>query len=168
MYTISTYLILPISHCLYRGAYSGLCCGNVYRDLKDDGEKDRYDLSNCVFPVIHGHTYRITVSITTDDLDKNGMVVDFKKMKKTLNEYFEKYDHSMILTPDNPLVDVYLKTNTQENNKKLILWDENPTAEYMAAVWHEVLLAKFKDLNIHKLAVTVEETAHNSVTAENH
>lgn len=167
MYTISTYLILPISHCLYRGAYSGLCCGNVYRDLKDDGEKDRYDLSTCVFPVIHGHTYRITVSITTDDLDKNGMVVDFKKMKKTLNEYFEKYDHSMILTPDNPLVDVYLKTNTQENNKKLILWDENPTAEYMAACWHEILLAKFKDLNIHKLSVTVEETAHNSVTAEN-
>ena len=43
MYKIETTIELPIAHCLYRGAYSGLCCGNVYRDKSSDGEKERYD-----------------------------------------------------------------------------------------------------------------------------
>ena len=43
MFTLSTKIELPIAHCLYRGAYSGLCCGNVYRDMSNDGVKERYD-----------------------------------------------------------------------------------------------------------------------------
>lgn len=59
---------LHLAHCLYRGAYSGLCCGNVYRDKGQcDGKKDRYDLGDKVFPVIHAHTYHITVFYTMNE-----------------------------------------------------------------------------------------------------
>lgn len=170
MYTIETFIELPIAHCLYRGAYSGLCCGNVYRDLTNDGEKERYDLGDKVFPICHGHNYVITVKLTSDELDKNGMVVDFKKMKKIIHEYFDQYDHSLILTPDNPLCQAYLK-NFEENGidanrARLFVWDENPTAEYMSKYWHHAMRFLFKQegLKVDKLSITVEETAHNSVT----
>jgi len=170
MYTIETNIELPIAHCLYRGAYSGLCCGNVYRDLKNDGEKERYDLGDCIFPIIHGHNYFVTISLSTDVLDKNGMVVDFKKMKKIIHDYFDQYDHSMILTPDNPLTKAYIENFKQNgidlNRSRLFIWDENPTAEYMAEFWYHIMLEKFVDegLYIAKLSITVEETSHNKVT----
>lgn len=134
MYKLKTNIELPIAHCLYRGAYSGLCCGNVYRDMKNDGTKERYDLGDKVLPVLHGHSYNITVSVISDRLDENGMVIDFKKMKKILKEYFDQYDHSMIVTPDNPIVGVYKSTGFEYD--KLHIWEENPTAEYMLSLIH--------------------------------
>ena len=170
MYTIETFIELPIAHCLYRGAYSGLCCGNVYRDLTDDGEKERYDLGDKIFPIIHGHNYNVTISLTSNELDKNGMIVDFKKMKKIIHVYFDQYDHSLILTPDNPLCQAYLN-NFKENGinaskSRLFVWNENPTAEYMSKYWYGAMrkLFEIEGLKIDKLSITVEETAHNSVT----
>lgn len=170
MYTIETFIELPIAHCLYRGAYSGLCCGNVYRDLTDDGEKERYDLGDKIFPIIHGHNYNITISLTSNKLDKNGMIVDFKKMKKIIHAYFDQYDHSLILTPDNPLCQAYLN-NFKENGinaskSRLFVWNENPTAEYMSKYWYGAMrkLFEIEGLKIDKLSITVEETDHNSVT----
>ena len=169
-YTIETNIELPIAHCLYRGAYSGLCCGNVYRDMTNDGIKERYDLADKVFPTIHGHNYFVTVSLTSNELDENGMVVDFKKMKKIIHEYFDQYDHSLILTPENPLTKAYLD-NFKENGidaerTRVFIWNENPTAEYMAKYWYGVMKSKFISAGIlvNKLSITVEETSHNKVT----
>ena len=170
MYTIETSIELPIAHCLYRGAYSGLCCGNVYRDKSSDGEKERYELGNEIFPIVHGHNYFIKVSLQSNQFDKNGMVLDFKQLKKIIHNELDQYDHSLILTPDNPLCKAYIK-NFKENNidvgrSRLFIWDENPTAEYMAYYWYQIFINKFKKagIDVCRLAVTVEETSHNSVT----
>lgn len=175
MYKLKTNIELPIAHCLYRGAYSGLCCGNVYRDMKNDGTKERYDLGDKVLPILHGHNYVITITVESENLDKNNMVIDFKQLKKVIHEYFDQYDHSMILTPDNPLVEVY-KKNFEENGidferSRLFVWPENPTAEYMSKYWHDCLyelinreLLNNNTCSINSLTVEVEETIHNSVT----
>lgn len=175
MYKLKTNIELPIAHCLYRGAYSGLCCGNVYRDMKNDGTKERYDLGDKVLPILHGHNYIVTITVESENLDKNNMVIDFKQLKKVIHEYFDQYDHSMILTPDNPLVEVY-KKNFEENGidferSRLFVWPENPTAEYMSKYWHDCLsglinreLLNNNACSIDSLTVEVEETIHNSVT----
>lgn len=175
MYKLKTNIELPIAHCLYRGAYSGLCCGNVYRDMKNDGTKERYDLGDKVLPILHGHNYIVTITVESENLDKNNMVIDFKQLKKVIHEYFDQYDHSMILTPDNPLVEVY-KKNFEENGidferSRLFVWPENPTAEYMSKYWHDCLtglinreLFNNDACSIDSLTVEVEETIHNSVT----
>lgn len=172
MYKIETNIELPIAHCLYRGAYSGLCCGNVYRDMNNDGQKERYDLGDKIFPIVHAHSYRVTISLSSNELDKNGMVVDFKKLKKILNGYFDKYYNSTILTPDNPLCQLYLN-NFKENNldaetQGLFVWDSNPTAEYMSKYWHEAVTKELENNNIviNKLKLSVEETTHNLVEFE--
>lgn len=171
MYTISTHLDLPIAHCLYRGAYSGLCCGNVYRDKGlVDGLNDRYDLGSDILSILHGHNYEITIDLSTDKLDCNAMVIDFKLYKKILHKYFDQYDHSMILTPENPLTKIYIenfeKHGIDLNRTRLFIWDENPTAEYMAKYWYGevVKLLKENNLAFDKLSITVEETARNKVT----
>ena len=56
---------------------------------------------------LHGHNWIITVTVQNDTLDKNGMVVDFSKIKEIVNQF----DHHLI------------------ND---VLGDLNPTAENMA------------------------------------
>lgn len=160
MYTVSTKIELPISHCL-TGAYSGLCCGNVYQD----GSK--YELGTKILPVLHGHNYSVRIDLSTEELDKNGMVVDFKKLKEIIHSYFDKYDHSMILTLDNPLVKIY-EDNYKENGvdfwkSRIFVWEESPTAEYMAKYWYYVMLDKFskEGILVKKLEISVEETSNN-------
>lgn len=146
---------LNIAHCLYRGAYSGLCCGNVYRDKgQSDETNDRYELGDKVLPIIHGHSYNIKV-LFVEESESDG-----KQIKDMLDTYFEKYQNSMILTADNPLSKVSF-----EESSKLIIWDENPTAEYMARYWYDALSDKISELSglsrVH--FVSVEETSHNKV-----
>ena len=123
-------------------------------------------------PTLYGFNYIITITVESENLDKNNMVIDFKQLKKVIHEYFDQYDHSMILTPDNPLVEVY-KKNFEENGidferSRLFVWDENPTAEYMSKYWHDEVLKLFEKegLKIEKVAAKVEETLHNAITYE--
>lgn len=144
MYKISTFIELPIA------------------------VSSRWESGN--IPTLYGFNYNITVNLYSDELDENGMVVDFKLMKKIIHGYFDQYDHSMILTPDNPLVAAY-KKNYEENGidferSRVFVWPENPTAEYMAKYWHGVMVKKLEEngLKVKGLKITVEETSHNSVT----
>lgn len=143
---------LHIAHCLYRGAYSGLCCGNVYRDKGQcDGKNDRYDLGDKAFPVIHAHQYHITVFYVVDVFPNEPE----KDLTKELNEFFDKYENTTCLTPDNPISELF------KDHPNFHIWNENPTAEYMAYSWCKELEEKF---GIRRIQVNVEETSHNLVS----
>lgn len=60
----------------------------------------------------HGHRWEVTVQIWTEQLDENGMVVDFKKIKALIN----RYDHCC-------LNDVVKFNPTAEHLAKT-LWDD--------------------------------------------
>ena len=66
MFTLSTYIELPIAHRL-PGAYSGLCVGNVSRDEKEVFPKDNFGL-------VHGHNYNITFKVSINVLNEDFMV----------------------------------------------------------------------------------------------
>lgn len=135
---------ISINHNLYKGAYSGLCCGNVYRDKgENDSIKDRYDLGTKGFPVIHGHNYIVTVETNKEE------------NSRYLSSFFKQYHGKTILTKDNPLVESF------KDFPNLIVWNENPTAEAMAEKWYTELT---KDTFGNIQSVEVEETARNSVT----
>lgn len=162
MFTLSTYIELPIAHRL-PGAYSGLCVGNVSRDEKEVFPKDNFGL-------VHGHNYNITFKVSTNVLNEDFMVLDFKKIKKIIHEEMDKYDHSLILKEGDLLIDFYkseyLKRGIDINITRLFIWKEAPTAEYMSYYWYKIFMNRFKEvgLDICKLEITVEETSHNSVT----
>ena len=162
MFILRTYIELPIAHRL-PGAYSGLCVGNVSRDDKIIFPKD--DLG-----IIHGHNYNITFAISTNKMNDDFMVMDFKKVKKIIHEEMDQYDHSLILKKGDALINFYKNENAKKsidiNKTRLFVWNEAPTAEYMSYYWYHNFIKKFKDagIDVCKLEITVEETSHNSVT----
>ena len=161
MFTLSTYIELPMSHRLPQ-AYTGLCVGNVSRD------------GTTVFPpecpgLVHGHNWIITWDISVESTDEDFMVADFKKIKKLIHAEMDKYDHAMILKKGDPLIKFYRKMYNENGidleTTRLYEWDQAPTAEYMAYTWYHRFWNIFKEagIDLRKLVITVEETAHNKV-----
>ena len=54
---------------------------------------------------IHGHNWKVEVTVKCDKLDKAGMVIDFKKIKESLGKVLEKIDHKHLnkISPFNKL-----------------------------------------------------------------
>jgi 6-pyruvoyltetrahydropterin/6-carboxytetrahydropterin synthase len=42
---------------------------------------------------MHGHNYRVLVTLTANTLNKNGMIVDFSDVKKVVERVVDKFDH---------------------------------------------------------------------------
>ena len=42
---------------------------------------------------LHGHTWKIEISIVSNEIDDIGLVVDFKEVKKRLKEFLNNLDH---------------------------------------------------------------------------
>jgi 6-pyruvoyltetrahydropterin/6-carboxytetrahydropterin synthase len=56
----------------------------------------------CKFP--HGHTRTVEVVVAGESLDEHGMLVDFKALRLALQAYIDRYDHSMALNSNDPLL----------------------------------------------------------------
>lgn len=81
---------------------------------------------------IHGHSYTVDVTLVSNKLNPDGMVIDFKKLKKLINPIFDELDHALL---------VYNKTFCKILEKapgflelgwNIKTMNSNPTAENMA------------------------------------
>ncbi|MBN2295152.1 MAG: 6-carboxytetrahydropterin synthase [Pirellulales bacterium] len=82
---------------------------------------------------LHGHNARVLVSFEAADLDPEGMVLDFGKIKQVVNQWVEdNLDHRMILRNDDPAVGPLEKLG-----EPLYLIEKNPTAENIARIIFE-------------------------------
>ena len=114
---------------------------------------------------IHGHTYRVLITVESSKLNDWGAVLDFGDLKKLLKTYVDdKYDHKLILKSGNIKNEVIGKA-LQHN---WIVWmNGNPTAENMARDIYKDLVPtfnvdKFKEVKL--IEVTVYETTTNKAT----
>lgn len=60
---------------------------------------------------LHGHNWRVEVVVGAEKLDKLGMVVDFKVVKRVLAQVLDKFDHRFL----NRLSEFKRKNPTTEN-----------------------------------------------------
>lgn len=96
---------------------------------------------------LHGHNWVVEAVVKGRELDKLGMLVDFKTVKKALNNVLDRYDHRFL----NELVPFNTGVNpTAENLARIIFTELEDNAAFTA----EVQLA----------AVTVFESPKSSVT----
>jgi 6-pyruvoyltetrahydropterin/6-carboxytetrahydropterin synthase len=104
----------------------------------------------------HGHNGRVEIELSSENLDGQGMVVDFEDIKRLAQTWIdENLDHQMLLRKDDPLVPVLEKMK-----EPLYLMDGNPTAENIA---REIFLnARKKGLPVTK--VTLWETEKSFAT----
>ena len=81
----------------------------------------------CKLP--HGHSRRVDLVISSDHLDKNDMVCDFKALKLAVEDYLDQYDHALMVNSQ----DEFLKTLPVQYQTRLIVLDnEDPTTEVLA------------------------------------
>ena len=116
---------------------------------------------------LHGHNYQVELTITKENLNSLGMIVDFADIKHILLHALDKeWDHKTLLYAKDPLSHKLAEILTDGS---VCTVPFNPTAENMAAYlgteFFPQILRKMnmpKDLKIVK--VTIFETEHNSAS----
>lgn len=88
---------------------------------------------------MHGHNWKVEVEVTASELDAIGMGVDFRVIKQAARDIAERLDHRY-LNDLEPFVQI------------------NPTAENIAAYFHQELSAQLNNDSIRVNAVTLWET----------
>ena len=82
----------------------------------------------CKYP--HGHTRTVEVVVAGDSLDEKGMLVDFKALRLALQDHIERYDHSMAVNSNDPLLPIL--QDMYPSDAFVIFDDLEPTTEAIA------------------------------------
>jgi 6-pyruvoyltetrahydropterin/6-carboxytetrahydropterin synthase len=113
---------------------------------------------------LHGHSYLWQVTATSHKLTHNGLVLDFKDLKKAMEEVLEPLDHALVLSDKDPLSfpggDGQVITQaTDGSDQRIHVMPWNPTAENFAE-WasSEIQLRLPTDIKITKVTVYETET----------
>ena len=71
---------------------------------------------------VHGHNYRVQITVEGEALDHLGMVIEFEVIKQALKEWIDKFDHGFLneIAPFDTI---------------------NPSAENLAKFFHDVVAA---------------------------
>lgn len=97
---------------------------------------------------LHGHNWKVEVEVFSPVLSKEGMVMDFTRLKKILRGVLDKYDHTLL-------------------NKVKSLKGKNPTSENIAAIlFREIKPGIKKYKHIEKMRVCVWEQERSCAVFE--
>ncbi len=111
---------------------------------------------------IHGHRWKIIVSIASDHLESEGenrsMVRDFSDVKNTLKQAVDEFDHSLIIE-EGSLKEATLRALLDEDFR-ICQVPFRPTAEEFARFFYEVLSRR----SFPVYEVQVYETPGNCAT----
>ena len=104
---------------------------------------------------LHGHTYRVDVSVTQGDGDTSDMVIDFKDPKRIASEVVcERFDHAFIYNTESA-GEREIAAVVEKNGMRTVAIPFRSTAENLARMFFGELKARIPGLS----AVKVWETA---------
>ena len=89
---------------------------------------------------LHGHNWQVTVYLQAAELDEIGIALDFKILKKELNEVIDRFDHAYL-------------------NDLPEFAQCNPTSENLARIIYKELSKRLNDERIKVTRISVEESA---------
>jgi len=111
---------------------------------------------------IHGHSYKVEITIGSDRLNEQEMVIDFYHIKAALKDLIDnQLDHSFIIDKNDPL---YPKFKEHFGFLKLTIVDFCPTAEALAKYIYDYTTRKLKeadlleDIKVVKVVIWETET----------
>ncbi|NLB87967.1 MAG: 6-carboxytetrahydropterin synthase QueD [Syntrophomonadaceae bacterium] len=90
---------------------------------------------------IHGHTWKIELTVVGDQLDELGMHIDFRYLKSVLEQITNKYDHTLLndIEPFNEI---------------------NPTAENLAREIYKQAKGILENYSVKQVKVWESPTAY--------
>lgn len=101
----------------------------------------------------HGHSYTFEVVLESDKLNADAMLMDFGEVKDTGGKFLDAFDHTMVLSQEDPFYDRMVEI-MDEGNMRWISVPYNPTAEMMAVHIYQQL----HEYNLPVKMVVVQET----------
>ena len=83
---------------------------------------------------LHGHNWKVEITVQGEELDKSGMLVDFKILKAKLNHVLERLDHRDLnaleefrdISPSSENISKYIYTElkkTLPQLKQVAVWE---------------------------------------------
>ena len=104
---------------------------------------------------LHGHTYRVDVSVAQADGVGGDMVIDFKDLKRIASEVVcERFDHAFVYNTESP-GEREIAAVVEKNGMRTVSIPFRSTAENLAKLFFDELKARIPGL----VAVKVWETA---------
>lgn len=77
---------------------------------------------------LHGHNGRVEIVVAAKALDRQSMVTDFSEIQRVVRGFIDEHlDHKMLLSKDDPLVEILKK-----QDEPIYVMDSDPTAEAIA------------------------------------
>ena len=94
---------------------------------------------------LHGHNFRVEVTVTAPDLNESGLLIDFRAVKKWLNVILDQMDHKHL-------------------NELPYFAGINPSAENIAKFISEKMESEAKKAFVKVIKVKVWESENAAVT----
>ena len=94
---------------------------------------------------LHGHNWRVTVAVTAERLNEQGLAIDFSDMRKALRDALDQLEHTF-------LNDIFPFTEI------------NPSSENVAKWIYDHVGKKINDGNLEVSSVTVWESESASAS----
>ena len=101
---------------------------------------------------IHGHSYKFFITAAADEL-QGGMIIDFKHLKKAIDDVVGIWDHSLLLYEKDPLIPCLYGMH----GIKLYVLPFIPTAENMGEYVGKVMNRAARGYRV--VAVKIYETS---------
>ncbi len=94
---------------------------------------------------LHGHNWRIQVTVSSEKLNDVGMAMDFHDLKEMTNEVISSLDHSFL-------------------NEVFPFTEKNPSSENIAKWIYDLINKKIKKKQCNMSSVTIWENETSSAT----
>ncbi len=94
---------------------------------------------------LHGHNYKVEVTVGQESLDEIGLALDFGVLKARMKQIIDRFDHADLNQLDE-------------------FRHKNPSSENLAKVIYDTMSQALTDLDMSVLWVRVHETEGNYVT----
>lgn len=108
---------------------------------------------------LHGHTYRVDVSVTQDENDDRDMVIDFKDLKHIANEAIcDSFDHAFIFNRESE-GEREIAAVVGKYGMRTVELPFRSTAENLARHFYSMLKERVPGLSAVKVWETAESCA---------
>lgn len=103
---------------------------------------------------LHGHTYRLEITVSADQLDRLGMVVEIDDLRAVVKKVLlEQWDHATLLWSEDPLAPA-IEAVQSEAPEKVVRLPGNPTAEVLTReAWEIIARGLPSGLRLERLVI---------------
>ena len=108
---------------------------------------------------LHGHTYRVDISVTQPEGDESDMVIDFKDLKTIATETIcDRFDHAFIYNTES-VGEREIAAVVEKNGMRTVAIPFRSTAENLARLFYDDLKPRIAGLSLVKVWETADSCA---------